>query len=67
MAGSRDPEKIIHMTVQSIKEALGVKGCALFLIDQQSKELEIAASAGLSEEYLNKGPVSMLKSIAASL
>lgn len=67
MSGSKDPEQIIHMTVQSIKEALGVRGCALFLIDQRTKELEIAASAGLSDDYLNKGPVSALRSIAASL
>jgi len=67
MSGSRDPEQIIHMAVQSTKEALGVKGCALFLIDQRTDELEIAASAGLSDDYLNKGPVSALKSIAESL
>ena len=67
MSGSRDPEQIIHMTVQSIKEALGVKGCALFLVDTRSKALEVAAAAGLSNEYLNKGPVSALRSIAASL
>ena len=67
MSGSRDPEQIILMTVRSIQEALGVKGCALFLVNPQSKELEVAASTGLSNEYLNKGPVSALRSIAASL
>jgi hypothetical protein len=41
--------------VESIQSALGVKGCALFLIDHASKELEVAASTGLSEEYLKKG------------
>jgi GAF domain-containing protein len=63
----RDTEEIIQMTVESIKSALGIKGCALFLINRQSKELEVAASTGLSEEYLNKGAVSALKSIADSL
>ena len=67
MSGSRDPEQIIHMTVQSIKEALEVKGCALFLIDPRTKALEVAASSGLSGDYLNKGPVSASRSIAASL
>jgi GAF domain-containing protein len=67
MSGSRDPEQIIHMTVQSIREALDVKGCALFLVDPRTKELEVAASRGLSGDYLNKGPVSALRSIAASL
>ena len=48
------------MTVESIKSALDIKGCALFLINRSSKELEVAA-------YLSKGPVSALRSIADSL
>lgn len=67
MSNSRDPEEIIHMTVQSIRDALGVKGCALFLVDPRSKGLEVAASTGLSMDYLSKGPVSALRSIADSL
>ena len=67
MSMSRDPEKVIILTVESIKTALDIKGCALFLINPKSDELEVAASCGLSKEYLNKGPVSSLKSIAQSL
>jgi GAF domain-containing protein len=37
------------------------------LINRETKELELAASAGLSREYLNKGTVSALRSIADSL
>ena len=67
LSRSKDPEKIIQETVESIKSALGIKGCALLLINQQSNELEVAASTGLSTEYLNKGTVSALSSIADSL
>lgn len=67
LARSKDPEEIIRMAVQNIKAALDIKGCALFLVNPASKELEVAASVGLSEEYLNKGPVSALRSIADSL
>jgi GAF domain-containing protein len=67
LSRSKDPEKIIQETVESIKSALGIKGCALLLINQQSKDLEVAASTGLSAEYLNKGTVSALSSIADSL
>ncbi len=63
----KDPEKIIRMTVESIRSALDVKGCALFLINARTKELEIAASVGLSADYLKKGPVSALRSITDSL
>lgn len=67
LSRSKDPEKIIQMTVESIKTAFDIKGCALFLVNMQSKELEVAASTGLSAEYLNKGKVSVLRSIAESL
>ena len=64
---SRDPEEVVLITVESVKRALDVKGCTLFLINRKTHELEVAASFGLSEEYINKGPVSALKSIAQSL
>lgn len=67
LSKSKDPDKIIQMTVESIQSSLGIKGCALFLINQRSKELEVAASTGLSKEYLDKGTVSALRSIADSL
>lgn len=64
---SKDPEEIALMTVESIKTALEVKGCALFLFNRKTNELELATSFGLSDEYINKGPVSALHSIAQSL
>ena len=64
---SRDPEEIVLMTVESIKTALDVKGCSLFLINRSTNVLEVAASYGLSDEYINKGPLSAIQSIAASL
>ena len=67
LSKSKDPEEIIRMTVENLKSALNIKGCALFLINHQSKELELAASTGLSAEYLKKGPLSASRSIADSL
>ena len=64
---SKDPEEVALMTVESIKTALNVKGCALFLFNRKTNELAMATSYGLSDEYINKGPVSALRSIAQSL
>ena len=64
---SKDPEEVALMTVESIKTALGAKGCALFLFNRKNNELKLATSYGLSDEYINKGPVSALRSIAQSL
>jgi GAF domain-containing protein len=67
LTASRDPEVIIRRTVESIREALGIKACALFLVDRGKNALQLAASSGLSAEYLRKGTVSALRSIADSL
>jgi signal transduction protein with GAF and PtsI domain len=64
---SRDPEEVVLMTVEGIKSALGVKACALFLINRKTNELQVAASYGLSDGYLNKGPLSALQSITQTL
>lgn len=64
---SKDPEEVALMTVESIKTVLDAKGCSLFLFNRKNNELQLAASYGLSDEYINKGPVSALRSIAQSL
>ncbi len=64
---SRNPEEVVLITVESIKTALDIKGCSVFLFNRKTDELEVAASYGLSDEYINKGPVSALRSIALSL
>jgi signal transduction protein with GAF and PtsI domain len=64
---SHDPEEVVLLTVTGIRDALGVKGCTLFLINHKTKLLEVAASIGLSDAYLNKGPVSAMDSIPQSL
>ena len=63
----RDHDEIALITVEGVTHALDVKGCALFLFDPKSKELKLAGSYGLSEEYLSKGPISSMKSIAEGL
>ena len=63
----RDLEEIVLITVEGVTHALMVKGCTLFLSNPKSHELKMAGSYGLSREYLNKGPISSIHSIASSL
>ncbi len=59
----RDPEEVALLTVRSVKNAYKAKGCSVFLINRETQELELAASFGLSDEYLRKGPIHYLQSI----
>jgi predicted Fe-Mo cluster-binding NifX family protein/putative methionine-R-sulfoxide reductase with GAF domain len=63
----QDPEEIVLITVEGVTHALNVKGCALFLFSEKSDVLRLAGYYGLSNEYIDKGPVSAIRSIAASL
>jgi len=40
-----------------IVELFKVKGCSLMLFDEREKQLFRVSSVGVSEEYLNKGPI----------
>ncbi|AFM27208.1 GAF domain-containing protein [Desulfomonile tiedjei] len=54
---SLDIKKILHIMTADIADAFGMKGVAVRLLNQETGTLELVASYGLSEEFLNKGPV----------
>jgi signal transduction protein with GAF and PtsI domain len=59
----KDPEEVALLTAQSVKTAFKAKGCSVFIVDRETRELGLAASFGLSNEYLAKGPVHYMQSI----
>jgi signal transduction protein with GAF and PtsI domain len=59
----KDPEEVALLTAQGVKTAFNVKGCSIFLVNRDTRELGLAASFGLSDEYLNKGPVRYMQEI----
>ena len=63
----QDPEEIVLITVEGVTHALNVKGCALFLFSEKHDELRLAGYYGLSDEYIDKGPISAIRSIASAL
>lgn len=52
-----DVKKILHILTADVSEALKLKGVIIRLRDEDTDELKLVASHGLSEEFLNKGPV----------
>ncbi|NVM24541.1 MAG: GAF domain-containing sensor histidine kinase [Desulfobacterales bacterium] len=51
----------------TIMEVMGVKGVAIRLLAEKTNRLELASACGLSEGYINKGPVEADKSLAKAL
>jgi len=64
---SLEIQEVLKMISRQVPQVLNVKACAILLLNKVDKKLEVGASYGLSEAYLNKGPVDAEKSIVDSL
>lgn len=67
IAESKNLEVLSNRLVRLIASALQIKGCTIFCLGPESKELEVLATFGLNPTYLIKGPVLADKSMAATL
>lgn len=59
--------EIMDMIVKRIANAMNTDAATIRLLDPSRKRLELAASFGLTERYLNRGPVDAEKSVADAL
>jgi signal transduction histidine kinase len=50
-------KQVLERLVESTARAMGVRACSIRLLDSSQSQLEAAAVYGLSQTYLNKGPV----------
>lgn len=64
---SLELNKILTLIAENAAKMLNAKGCAIYLLDRLDKTLRVGSSFGLSDAYINKGPVDADKSIIASL
>jgi signal transduction protein with GAF and PtsI domain len=59
IATYEDLDVLFRHLVEVISLAFDIKGCSLLLFDEREKQLFRVSSYGISEEYLNKGPIFM--------
>lgn len=52
-----DINLLINHIVERISRSFGVKGCSIMLFDERGQQLIRIASFGVSQRYLDKGPV----------
>lgn len=64
---SLDIQKILHILTADLAETFGMKGVNIRLLNKDTGTLELVATYGFSEEFLNKGPVSKDKSVSSAL
>jgi signal transduction protein with GAF and PtsI domain len=59
-----DVKAVLHLITKAVVSSLDIKGSTLMLLDEKSHHLELVASHGLSQKYLDKGPLYADRSIA---
>ncbi len=64
---SLDIKKIMHILTAEIAEAFSMKGVTIRLMNNETKSLDLMASYGLSEDYVNKGPIPLDKGVGRAL
>lgn len=57
IAEIQDIETMASYMCNLIASSLGIKGCTIYVLNEENQELELLANYGLSSEYLVKGPV----------
>jgi signal transduction protein with GAF and PtsI domain len=60
-------QEVMDLTVRSTANAMSTDAATIRLLDPARRRLELVASYGLSETYLNKGPVDAERSVADAL
>ena len=65
--GQLDVEILLANTARSLVEEFALKGCHFRLLSRDQRVLESAASYGLSEAFLTKGPVDAERSVSEAL
>ncbi len=61
------PEEVLDMIVRKIPEVMNLKAATVRLLDPEAKKLDLVASYGLSDKYLNKGPVDAEQNVIEAL
>ena len=64
---SLDIKQVLYNMGEKTCKALGMKGVTIRLLNEDTNSLDMVSSYGLSEKFINIGPVSAEKSITAAL
>jgi signal transduction histidine kinase len=56
---SLELSQVLNRFLQILAEILGVRACSIRLLDKTGKRLEPVATYGLSQAYLDKGPIEL--------
>ena len=62
-----DVEEVLQLIVRKVPEVVGVDAATIRLLEPGGRKLRLLAAHGLSEKYLNRGPVDAESSVTTAL
>ena len=62
LSGTLELPRVLDELARGVSVALHAKGASIRLLDQSAQQLTMAAAYGLSQKYLDKGPVEVARS-----
>lgn len=62
-----DRQEVLDLLVSNVAQVMGLKACAIRMLHGKKRTLELLASHGLSQRYINKGSLDADKSIADAI
>lgn len=67
ISASLDVKTILQAMTEDLVREMRIKGASVRLLDNKTRTVKLVASFGLSENYLNKGPIMADKNIGKAL
>jgi signal transduction protein with GAF and PtsI domain len=67
VSSSLDVQEVLDMLVTHVTQVMELKACAIRLLHPKKRTLELVAAHGLSDNYIQKGPVDADRSIAKAM
>jgi PAS domain S-box-containing protein len=67
ISSTLDTKEVLAMIVRKMPEIMRTKAATIRLLNEAGKKLELAAAYGLSDKYLNRGPVDAEESMSLAL
>lgn len=59
LTGPLELKQVLEIVVKTIAQAIGADAAGLRLLDEETGQLNLKATFGLSDAYINKGPVTL--------
>jgi len=63
ISSSLNLQEVLDLIAAGVAKGMGVKGCTISLLDKKRDQLKVVAYQGLTQKYMEKGPIDSVRSL----